>query len=148
IGSELLFTVILANLAAAHLAANQIEQGLDAIDDGLRCVKATGEHWAEAELHRVRGHLLLRGESDQEDAEKSFETALSIARQQQAKAYELRAAADLALLWHQQGRGAAAKALLATAIGAWPETLETFDLRNARQLSRQLAEAGGVVSAR
>jgi len=142
IGSELLFTVILGNLAAAHLAANQIEQGLGVINDGLKCVKANGEHWAEAELHRVRGQLLLRGDSAK-DAEKSFETAMSIARQQQAKSYELRAATDLALLWHQQGRGAAAKALLATAIGAWPETLETFDLRNARQLSRQLA--GGAV---
>ena len=138
IGSEHLFTVILGNLAAAHLAANQIAQGLDVIDDGLKCVKANGEHWAEAELHRVRGHLLLRAES-KEDAKESFKTAMSIARQQQAKSYELRAAMDLALLWHQQGRCAPAKALLVSAISAWPETLETFDLRNARQLSRQLA---------
>ena len=144
IGSELLFTVILGNLAGAHLAANQIEQGLGAIDDGLKCVDANGEHWGEAELHRMRGRLLLHLGSDQ-DAESCFRSALNIARQQQANSYELRAATDLALLCHQRGRGDEAKELLATAIGAWPETLETFDLRTAREQARQLVAAGSAM---
>ena len=59
IGSELLFTVIIGNLASALLALARVEEGLAVVDDGLKCVQTNGEHWGEADLHRIRGQLLL-----------------------------------------------------------------------------------------
>jgi len=135
VGSELLFTVILANLAAAHLAVAQVDEGLAAVDDGLECVKRNGERWAEAELFRIRGQLLLtRGSQEAASTEKCFSQALDIARRQHARAYELRAAIDLAQLWRQQGRAREARGLLGEAIGAWPEAMQTPELLAARQL--------------
>jgi len=99
IGSELLFTVILCNLALAHLEVGQVDEGLAAVDDGLQCVERDGERWAEAELHRFRGELLLAcGSYHSSEAEACFGKALQIARRQDAKAYELRAAESLARL--------------------------------------------------
>jgi tetratricopeptide (TPR) repeat protein len=93
IGSELLFTVILANLAAAQLALERIDEGLATVAEGLECVERTGEHWAEAELHRLRGELLLAlGDSAAGEPEACFARALQVARAQQAAAYEARAA--------------------------------------------------------
>ena len=139
IGSELLFTVILGNLASAHLGLLQVEQGLAVVDDALKCVERNGEHWGESELHRIRGHLLLsRGLHDAGQAEACFGRALEVARQQQAKSYQLRAATSLAQLWHQQGKNTEAKGMLSEAISVWPEGLDTADLRDARQLRQQL----------
>ena len=96
-GSELLFTLVFASLASAHLAAGQVAEGLAAASEGLGCVERNGERWAEAELHRLRGRLLCaRGMQDADGAEACFRKALDIARAQRATAYELRAAADLA----------------------------------------------------
>ncbi len=135
VGSELLFTLIFAHLASAHLTLAQFDEGLAAVDDGLECVERNGERWAEAELHRIRGRLLrARGLQDAAQVEACFSDALQIARRQQAKSYELRAAMDLAQLWRQQGRTAEARALLAEAIGAWPEAMQTVDLLSAREL--------------
>jgi predicted ATPase len=139
IGSELLFTVILGKLASAHLVLLQVEQGLAVVDDALKCVERNGEHWGESELHRIRGHLLLaRGLHDAGQAEACFGKALEVARQQQAKSYQLRAASSLAQLWHQQGKNTEAKGMLSEAISVWPEGLDTADLRDARQLRQQL----------
>jgi len=139
IGSELLFTVILGNLASAHLALQQVEEGLAVVDDALKCVERNGEHWGESELHRIRGRLLLtRGLHDTGPAEACFGKALEVARQQQAKSYQLRAATSLAHLWHRQGKNTQAKAMLSDAISIWPEGLDTADLRDARQLRQQL----------
>ena len=135
VGSELLFTLIFADLASVHLALAQIDEGLAAVNDGLKCVERNGERWAEAELYRIRGQLLLaRGLQDAALVEKCFSQALDIARRQQAKAYELRAASGLAQLWRRQGRDREAQALLTEAIGAWPEAPQTADLVAAKQL--------------
>ena len=121
--------------ASVHLALAQIDEGLAAVNDGLKCVERNGERWAEAELYRIRGQLLLaRGLQDAALVEKCFSQALDIARRQQAKAYELRAASGLAQLWRRQGRDREAKALLTEAIGAWPEAPQTADLVAAKQL--------------
>ena len=126
IGSELLFTLIYANLASAHLVLRQIDEGLAAVDEGLDCAARSGERWAEAELFRIRGHLLReKGLDEAAHAEKCFTQALEIARRQQAKSYELRAAIGLAELWRQQGRTAESQALLVEATGEWPEALQT-----------------------
>ena len=140
IGSELLFTVILGNLASAHLALLQVEQGLAIVDDALKCVERNGEHWGESELHRLRGSLLLtRGLHGAAQAEACFGKALEVARQQQAKSYQLRAATSLAQLWHQQGKNTEATGMLSEAIGVWPVGLDTPDLREARQARQQLS---------
>jgi class 3 adenylate cyclase/predicted ATPase len=135
VGSELLFTVIFTNLASAHLALAQVDEGLAAVDDGLECAERTGERWAEADLHRVRGQLLLaRGSQEATQAEKCFERAMEVARRQRAMSYELRAATSLAKLWIQQGREGEARTLLNDVVGGWPKALDTVDLRVARQL--------------
>jgi predicted ATPase len=67
-----------------------------------------------------------------------FGKALEVARQQQAKSYQLRAATSLAQLWHQQGKNTQAKDVLSEATSVWPEGLDTADLRDARQLRQQL----------
>ena len=135
VGSELLFTLIYANLASAHLALAQVDEGLAAVEDGLECVARNGERWAEAELFRIRGQLLLaRGLEEAARAETCFKQAMDIAHRQQAKSYELRAAISLAQLWRQQGRVGDSQALLEEAVGAWPEAMQTADLLAARQL--------------
>jgi class 3 adenylate cyclase/predicted ATPase len=133
VGAELLFTLILGHLAAARLARGNVDAGLAAIDEGLDCAARTGERWGEAELHRIRGHLLLsRNAGEGGEAERCFVKALDVARAQQAKTYELRAARSLAQWWQGQGRGGEARTLLSRALAAWPETLDTPDLRDAR----------------
>jgi predicted ATPase len=114
IGSELLLTLVFANLAAAHLALGQATAGLAAVDEGLACVERNGERWAEAELHRLRGRLLLaRAVPDAAAAAACFRKALEIARAQGTKAYELRAAADLSDLGASRGRRHPAAAVAA-----------------------------------
>ena len=131
--------MVLGHVASAHCALFQTDQGLAAIDDGLGCVRRNGERWGEAELHRIRGHLLLtRGMHDAERAEASYRTALEVATGQRARSYQLRAATSLALLWRAQGRGAEAKAMLAEIVGAWPDQFDSPDLSRAREVIQQL----------
>jgi predicted ATPase len=139
VGSELLFTLIFANLASALLAEGQIQEGLTAIDEGLACVERNGERWADAELHRIRGQLLLaRGMPDAVGAEACFQRALKIARGQGARAYELRAATDLAQLWSRHAKGRQAMSLLEEVLGAWTDGMRTRDLDLARDLHESL----------
>jgi predicted ATPase len=135
VGSELLFTLIFAHLASALLAEQRIQEGLAAIDDGLACVERNGERWAEAELHRIRGQLLTAGGMPEAvDAEACFQRALRIARGQGARAYELRAATDLAQFWAQHGKSRQASSLLAEALVAWTSGMRSRDLDRARDL--------------
>jgi predicted ATPase len=121
------------------LALLQVEEGLAVVDDALKCVERNGEHWGESELHRIRGHLLLtRGLHDAGQAEACFLKALEVARQQQAKSYQLRAATSLAQLWHRQGKNTEARGVLSEVIGVWPASLDTADLREARRLGERL----------
>ena len=95
--------------------------------------------WWEAELHRLRGELLLQHTGAQpEEAEACFQQALDVARRQQAKSLELRAAMSLARLWQQQGQRAEAQALLAPIYGWFTEGFDTADLQEAKVLSEEL----------
>ena len=95
---------MLAVLAEAHGRAGQAEEGLALIAEALEFVTKTGERASEAELHRLKGELLLaRSPSDQAEAETSFREAIDVARRQSAKSWELRAATSLARLWQKQG---------------------------------------------
>ncbi len=130
----------LALLAGAHRKAGQVEEGLAAAAEELEFVRKTGEHWGEAELHRVKAELVLaRTPADPEGAEASFRDALEVARRQSAKSYELRAATGLARLWRKQGRRQEARDLLAPVYDWFTEGLDTRDLKEAKALLDELA---------
>jgi len=101
--------------------------------DALQIVERTGELWLAAELKRQKGELLLR-QGNSAGAEELYRQALSIAAEQRAKFWELRAAASLARLRHEQGRHAEARDVLAPIYGWFTEGFSTADLNEARAL--------------
>ena len=105
------------------------------IEEALKRVDRNEDRFAEAELHRVKGELLLQGEDpDVEAAESCLQQAIAIARGQKAKCWELRAATALARLWQRQGKQAAARDLLSEIHGWFTEGFDTADLMAAREL--------------
>jgi predicted ATPase len=105
--------------------------------EGFATADAHGERWCMSELHRTHGELLLLNR-DEAAAEDAFQRALAVARSQEAKSLELRAATSLARLWQTQGKPAAAHQLLAEIYGWFSEGFDTLDLRDARMLLDQL----------
>jgi len=120
-------------LAAACEIAGQIEEAVTLLDDAMHLVERTGERWLAAELYRYKGQLMLR-QGHTELAEQLYRKALSIAREQEAKMWELRAAASLARLWRDEGRRAEARDLLAPVYGWFTEGFGAPDLKDARAL--------------
>ena len=140
-GPQLLRPYYLSLLAEAYGQAGQPEAGLTVLTDALTLVATTEERWWEAEVYRLKGVLLLqRSLPDVGQAEACFQQALDMARRQQAKALELRAALSLARLWQGQGQPTAARQLLAEIYGWFTEGFDTADLQEAKAL---LAELGG-----
>jgi class 3 adenylate cyclase/predicted ATPase len=127
----------IALLAAACEITAQVEESLTLLDDALQIVETTGERWLEAELYRHKGQLLLR-QGHTETAEDLFCKALSIAREQEAVLWELRAAVSLARLRRDQGRRAEARDLLAPIYGWFTEGFNTPDLKEAKALLDEL----------
>ena len=122
-------------LAEVHSSLGQLEAGLTALSKALALVEKTGERYYEAELHRLQGELLLQqAASEASHAEACFQQALDIARCQQAKSLELRAAMSLGRLWHQQGKRQEAWALLAGVYNWFTEGFDTADLQEAKAL--------------
>jgi class 3 adenylate cyclase/predicted ATPase len=139
-GSELLFTIVFGELATAHASIGQLDHAATALGEGQACVERNGEHWAEAELYRIEGELMMMCEPpDPAGAEARFQKAREVARRQQAKSYELRATTSLARLWRNQGKAAEARAALGEIYTWFTEGLETPDLKDARALLTQLA---------
>jgi predicted ATPase len=127
-------------LAEVSAQAGQREAGLTLLAEALAAVDDTGERRWEAELHRLKGELLLARSAEHDtEAETCFRQALDIARQQQAKSWELRAATSLSRLWQQQGKHAAARQLLAEVYGWFTEGFDTADLQEAKALLEELA---------
>jgi DNA-binding winged helix-turn-helix (wHTH) protein/predicted ATPase len=125
----------LALLAEAHGQVRQAEAGLAVLTEALTVVGQTGERSYEAELHRLTGELLLaRSAVHHTEAEACFRQALDVARHQQAKSLELRAAMSLARLWQQQGKRTEAHQLLAEVYGWFTEGFDTADLQEAKAL--------------
>jgi predicted ATPase len=124
-------------LARAHAMARRVERALPLLDDALRIVETTGEGRFLAELHRHKGEF-LREAGDAASAEGLFRRALGIAREQQAKTWELRAAMSLARLWRDQGRQGAARQLLAPVYGWFTEGFGTADLKKAKALLQEI----------
>jgi predicted ATPase len=130
----------LLSLAGMHLRARQAPDGLDVLTEALSLVESTGERWFEAELHRVRGEVLLRlPDLERLGAESCFRHAIALAQGQQAKLWELRAAMSLARLWRDQGRRADAHDLLKPVYDWFTEGFDTADLRDAKALLDALA---------
>jgi predicted ATPase len=103
-------------------------------------VEETGEIWNEAEIRRTAGEIeLLSPERDAAKAQAHFERSLEIARAQQAKSWELRAAISMARLWRDQGKRAEARDLLAPVYGWFTEGFDTLDLTEAKALLDGLA---------
>src|SRR5262249_49476157 len=130
---------LLALLAEAYGRGGDAAAGLRMLAEALAVVDDTEEGWWEAELYRLKGELLLQqatGSSD--EAEDCLHQALDIARHQQAKSLELRAAMSLARLWQQQGKRPAAYALLAPIYGWFTEGFDTADLQEAKALLDEL----------
>ena len=136
-GATAWMPLYIALLAGACEIAGQIEEGAARLDQALQLVERTGERWFAAELDRQRGRLLLR-QGHPEAAEELYRKALGIAREQEAKLWELRAAASLARLWRDQGRRAAARDLLAPVYGWFTEGFATPDLKEAKALLDEL----------
>jgi class 3 adenylate cyclase/predicted ATPase len=140
IGLELTQPVYLSMLAEAYQSVEQPTEGLTVLADAVRRVETTGERWREAEMHRLRGELLLIVSAENHcEVESCFRQALDIARSQQAKSWELRAATSLARLWHSQGKRHDAYDLLAPVYNWFTEGFDTVDLQEAKQLLDELA---------
>jgi tetratricopeptide (TPR) repeat protein len=125
-------------LATAYEITGQVEEALTLLDQALQTVERTGERCFVAELNRHKGRLLLR-QGHTEAAEELYRKALSIAGEQGAKLWELRAAMSLARLRHDQGRRAEARDLLAPIYGWFTEGFDTCDLKEANTLLSELA---------
>ena len=110
---------------------------LAAVTEGLVTIEKSGERWWEPELHRLRGCFYVSAQ--RRGGPGIFETALRIARAQQAKSLELRAATSFARLWGEQGRRAEARDLLAPVYGWFTEGFDTPDLKEAKALLDELA---------
>src|SRR5206468_2765613 len=116
------------------------EDGLQALAEAHTLVEQHEERWGEAEVYRLRGVLLLRQTgTPQVEVEAWLWRALDVARRQEAKSLELRAATSLARLWQQQGKRAEARELLAPIYGWFTEGFDTADLQEARALLEELA---------
>jgi predicted ATPase len=127
-------------LAEAYGESGQAEEGLRLLAEALATTHQQGSHLWEPELYRVKGELLLRQlVPDAQEAESCFRQALTVARRQEAKSLELRAAMSLSRLWQQQGRRDEARELLAPIYGWFTEGFDTADLRDAKALLEELA---------
>jgi predicted ATPase len=125
----------LALLAEASSYVGQIAMGLEALAEALATLPRSRARWWEAELYRLKGELLLRHTVTLPgEAEACFQQALAVARRQQAKSLELRAAMSLSRLWQRQGKRDAARELLAEVYGWFTEGFDTLDLQEARAL--------------
>ena len=118
----------------------QFDDAWRCIGEAMNTIETTKESWCEAEVNRVAGEIALKSpEPDAAKAEIYFERALAVARQQQAKSWELRAAMSLARLWRDQGKVQQARELLAPVYGWFTEGFDTRDLKEAKALLAELA---------
>jgi len=139
-GAALQLPYYLALLVEAYGKAGQAEEGLRVLAEALAAVHKTGERQHEAELHRLKGALLLAQDgTDAQEAECCFRQAIEVACQQQAKSLELRAALSLSRLWQQQGKRAESHALLAPLYSWFTEGFDTADMREAKALLEELS---------
>jgi class 3 adenylate cyclase/tetratricopeptide (TPR) repeat protein len=120
-------------------AADRVEDGLGFVDRGLDLVHTHDSQWCLAELHRIKGELLRARGEPLTAVEQCFDTAITVARNQDGKLWELRATASLARLWHSHGRSAEARDRLASIYGWYTEGFDSADLKEAKALLEKLS---------
>jgi predicted ATPase len=138
-GATLYLPYFLSYLGRAHEEVGQFEEAWRCIGEAMTAVQTTKERWCEAEVNRTVGEIALKSpQPDEAKAEAHFERALVIARAQQARSWELRAAMSMARLWRDQGKRQQAHGLLAPVYGWFTEGFDTLDLKEAKALLEQL----------
>src|SRR4029453_17012762 len=129
----------LALLARAQAKAGTCEEGLATLAEALATVNHHGDRWYEAELHRLKGELLDKLDTVPSIVEACFQQAYTLARAQQARSLELRAAMSLSRFWQRQGKRDQARQLLAETYGWFTEGFDTADLQEAKALLEELS---------
>jgi len=130
----------LSYLGKSNADLRQFDDAWYCISEANVAVEKIKERWFEAEVNRIAGEIALIGpQDDSAKAEAHFERALLVARQQQAKSWELRAAMSLARLWRDQGKVQEARELLASIYAWFTEGFDTRDLKEAKALLEELA---------
>ncbi len=139
-GSTMWRPLILTYLARAHAELGQCDDAWRFIREAMTMVKTTRERWCESEVDRVAGEILLRSpQPDLAKAEGYLDRALTVARTQQARSLELRAAMSMARYWRDRSKPQRARELLAPAYDWFTEGFETLDLKEAKALLTSLA---------
>jgi class 3 adenylate cyclase/predicted ATPase len=127
------------HLSAAYAELGQFDDAWRCVNEAITAVEATKETWCEAESHRVAGEIALKSpEANVPNAQAHFERALAVARAQQAKSWELRAAMSMARLLRDQGKRDEARDQLAPVYGRFTEGFDTLDLKDAKALLDEL----------
>jgi class 3 adenylate cyclase/predicted ATPase len=130
----------LSVLAKAHADLRQFDDAWRCIDEAILTVEENNQRWLEAEVNHIAGEIaLMPPQRDNVKAEAYFEHALAVARQQQAKSWELRATMSMARLWRDQGKRDEARELLAPIYGWFTEGFDTLDLKEAKALLDDLS---------
>ena len=139
-GSTMWMPLLLTYLARAHAELGQCDDAGRRIGEAMMMVETTREKWCESEVERVAGEIALKSpQPDPAKAEACFERALAVARAQQARSLELRAAMSMARLWRDQGKPKQARELLAPVHDWFTEGFDTLDLKDAKALLNSLA---------
>jgi predicted ATPase len=131
--------IALSDLAGAYAEIGQFDDAWRCIDEAVMLIEKTKERLHEADVNRVAGEIALKSSPESDTAEAYFERALSVARAQQAKSWELRAAMSMARLWRDQGKRDEARELLTPVYGWFTEGFDTLDLKEAKSLLNALA---------
>jgi class 3 adenylate cyclase/predicted ATPase len=140
-GATVWLPLILSHLALAKAELGHFDDALRYLDEAMTAIQTTEERWCEAEVFRTAGQITLKvPKSDAQQAGRLFEHALAIARQQQAKSWELRAAMSMARLWRDQGKAQQARELLAPVYSWFTEGFDTLDLKEAKALLSALSQ--------
>ena len=137
----MLMPLWLSYLTRANAEIGRFDDARRGIDEAMAAVETAKERWCEAEVNRIAGEIaLLSPGPDLAKAEAYFERALAVAREQQAKSWELRAAMSMARLWRDQGRRPQARDILALVYGWFSEGFGTLDLKQAKAMLDELAQ--------
>jgi predicted ATPase len=138
-GATVWTTSFLSFLTLAYADLGQFDHAWRCIGEAMTAVETTNERWYQAEINRTAGEIALKSpQPDAAKAEGYFERALAVARQQQAKSWELRAAMSMARLWRDQGKPQQARELLAPVNGWFTEGFDTLDLKEAKTMLEEL----------
>ena len=143
-GTTMWMPLWLSYLTRANAEIGQFDDARRCIGEAMAAVETAKERWCEAEVNRIGGEIaLLSPEPDLAIAEAYFARALAVAREQQAKSWELRAAMSMARLWRDQGKPQQARRdLLAPVYGWFTEGFDTRDLKEAKDLLGVLTSSG------